>query len=339
MCIRDRVRTVAFIAAMILVLFIFMYTYWLVRSFEKQTQLLTTVFAKFCAAATYPAARDEEVRLINIEEEQVVPEVMGSLSSHIKKEKDYSNLDPLTRTILSDVYSTAKRIIGIDPELNRETGGLLLLSYVVQSIQGHAEELHGPFNNSKKTFMDKFRVIKNHPQLEEDILKKFFGIEVNNYIKEEEEEGEEIVRIKGPYLSLEYIVRKIEGAAKIKNLAKSLVFLRQALMDATTLWIHNLLEGKKDIRFTYDKSILKLKDPKEIAKRTIAIGDGKADFLFSCPKGKGIEGEEIGFIFVGEQFVEELERNVIWQAISPHRGPKVTLEALRIIKERFSPLI
>lgn len=81
------------------------------------------------------------------------------------------------------------------------------------------------------------------------------------------------------------------------------------------------------------------KDPKEIAKRTIAIGDGKADFLFSCPKGKGIEGEEIGFVFVGEQFIEELERNVIWQAISPHRGPKVTLEALRIIKERFSPLI
>ncbi|MCD6589686.1 hypothetical protein J7K74_00670 [Candidatus Woesearchaeota archaeon] len=209
---------------------------------------------------------NEEVRIISIEKKQVVPGTMGDLSSHIKKEKAYSNLDLLIRTILSDVYSTAKRIIGIDPDLNRETGGLLLLSYIVQSIQGHGEELHGAFNNSKKTFMDKFRVIKNYPQLEEEILKKFFGIEVNNYIKEEEEEGEEIVRIKGPYLSLEYIVRKIEEAAHIKNLAKSLVFLRQALMDATTLWIHNLLEGKKDIRFTYDKSILKLKDPKERAR-------------------------------------------------------------------------
>ncbi len=59
-----RTRTYAFIGAMILVLGIFLYTYSLVRSFERQTEILTMVFAKFCAAATYPATQDEEVRLI-----------------------------------------------------------------------------------------------------------------------------------------------------------------------------------------------------------------------------------------------------------------------------------
>lgn len=57
-------RTYTFIAAMILVVLIFAYTYSLVRSFEVQTNTLTRVFAKFCAAATYPATRDEEVRYI-----------------------------------------------------------------------------------------------------------------------------------------------------------------------------------------------------------------------------------------------------------------------------------
>jgi len=59
-----RTRTYAFIGAMILVLGIFLYTYSLVKSFERQTETLTMVFAKFCAAATYPATQDEEVRLI-----------------------------------------------------------------------------------------------------------------------------------------------------------------------------------------------------------------------------------------------------------------------------------
>lgn len=59
-----RIRTYAFIAAMILVGAIFAYTYSLVKSFEKQTETLTTVFAKFCAAATYPATQNEEVRRI-----------------------------------------------------------------------------------------------------------------------------------------------------------------------------------------------------------------------------------------------------------------------------------
>ena len=57
-------RTYTFIAAMILVVLIFAYTYSLVRSFETQTNTLTRVFAKFCAAATYPATQDEEVRYI-----------------------------------------------------------------------------------------------------------------------------------------------------------------------------------------------------------------------------------------------------------------------------------
>jgi signal transduction histidine kinase len=59
-----RVRTYAFVGAMILVGAIFLYTYSLVRTFEKQTETLTTVFAKFCAAATYAATQDEEVRYI-----------------------------------------------------------------------------------------------------------------------------------------------------------------------------------------------------------------------------------------------------------------------------------
>jgi hypothetical protein len=57
-------RSYTFIAAMILVVLIFAYTYSLVRSFEVQTNTLTRVFAKFCAAATYPATRDEDVRYI-----------------------------------------------------------------------------------------------------------------------------------------------------------------------------------------------------------------------------------------------------------------------------------
>jgi len=44
-----RTRTYAFIGAMILVLGIFLYTYSLVKSFERQTETLTMVFAKFCA--------------------------------------------------------------------------------------------------------------------------------------------------------------------------------------------------------------------------------------------------------------------------------------------------
>ena len=58
------VRTYTFVAAMVLVVLIFAYTYSLVRSFEVQTNTLTRVFAKFCAAATYPATQDEEVRYI-----------------------------------------------------------------------------------------------------------------------------------------------------------------------------------------------------------------------------------------------------------------------------------
>jgi len=59
-----RIRTYAFILAMVLVGAIFAYTYSLVRSFERQTETLTTVFAKFCAAATYPATQNEEVRRV-----------------------------------------------------------------------------------------------------------------------------------------------------------------------------------------------------------------------------------------------------------------------------------
>jgi NtrC-family two-component system sensor histidine kinase KinB len=59
-----RARTYAFIGAMVLVGVVFAYTYSLVRSFERQTDTLTRVFANFCAAATFPATQDKELRYI-----------------------------------------------------------------------------------------------------------------------------------------------------------------------------------------------------------------------------------------------------------------------------------
>jgi two-component sensor histidine kinase len=59
-----RARTYAFMGAMVLVVAIFAYTYSLVRSFEEQTDTLTLVFANFCAAATFPATQDQEIRYI-----------------------------------------------------------------------------------------------------------------------------------------------------------------------------------------------------------------------------------------------------------------------------------
>jgi signal transduction histidine kinase len=61
---RAPIRTYVFLMAMVLIVAIFAYTYSLVRSFEKQTETVTTVFAKFCAAATYPATKNEEVRRV-----------------------------------------------------------------------------------------------------------------------------------------------------------------------------------------------------------------------------------------------------------------------------------
>jgi hypothetical protein len=59
-----RVRTYAFIGAMLIVGAVFVYTYSLVRSFERQTETLTRLVANFCAAATYPATQDEQLREI-----------------------------------------------------------------------------------------------------------------------------------------------------------------------------------------------------------------------------------------------------------------------------------
>jgi two-component sensor histidine kinase len=59
-----RIRTYAFIGAMAIVGAIFFYTYSLVRSFERQTEVLTRLVASFCAAATYPATQDEGIRLV-----------------------------------------------------------------------------------------------------------------------------------------------------------------------------------------------------------------------------------------------------------------------------------
>jgi NtrC-family two-component system sensor histidine kinase KinB len=59
-----RTRTYAFMGAMVLVGVIFVYTYSLVRSFERQTDTLTRIFADFCAAATFPATQDQQIRSI-----------------------------------------------------------------------------------------------------------------------------------------------------------------------------------------------------------------------------------------------------------------------------------
>ncbi len=59
-----KVRTYAFVGALIIVCAIFVYTYTLVKSFEQQTDTLTRVVASFCAAATFPATKDEEVRSV-----------------------------------------------------------------------------------------------------------------------------------------------------------------------------------------------------------------------------------------------------------------------------------
>ena len=59
-----RARTYAFVGAMLIVGAVFLYTYSLVKSFERQTDTLTHVVANFCAAATYPATQDEQLRHI-----------------------------------------------------------------------------------------------------------------------------------------------------------------------------------------------------------------------------------------------------------------------------------
>jgi len=81
-------------------------------------------------------------------------------------------------------------------------------------------------------------------------------------------------------------------------------------------------------------------DLSKILKETIAIGDGKADFLFSRPIFKGDKRENIPFIFVGHgkpKVPKEQEDNtVIWA--TTQSGPIVTKEVLDYLKGRFQPL-
>ncbi|GAI00825.1 unnamed protein product, partial [marine sediment metagenome] len=76
----------------------------------------------------------------------------------------------------------------------------------------------------------------------------------------------------------------------------------------------------------------------EIAAKTVAIGDGVADFLFSTPKMKG-KSISIPFIFVGpeSQYKPTLKqkKNVIIKSIPPHFGTKITLEVLEHLKDKF----
>jgi len=79
----------------------------------------------------------------------------------------------------------------------------------------------------------------------------------------------------------------------------------------------------------------------EIANKTVAIGDGVADFLFSVPR---IEGKDISisFIFVGPKSqykpTPRQKENTIIKSIPPYFGVEVTLEVLEYFRDRFEGL-
>jgi len=80
-------------------------------------------------------------------------------------------------------------------------------------------------------------------------------------------------------------------------------------------------------------------DLSEIITKTIAIGDGKADFLFSRPLLKE-EIKNIPFIFVGPgrpKVPQEQENNTVIWAVQ-ESGPTVTKEVLNYLEERFETL-
>jgi len=80
----------------------------------------------------------------------------------------------------------------------------------------------------------------------------------------------------------------------------------------------------------------------EIAGRAIAIGDGKADFLFSRPLIDGKPGLNIPFVFVGSeenyQPRRDQEMNVIIRSSDGKFGPEVTRDVLEHLQRRFVSL-
>ncbi len=57
-------RGYLFLGSSLLVALVFIYTHRVVHKLEEQANALSTVFAQFCAAATIPAAEDEEIRRV-----------------------------------------------------------------------------------------------------------------------------------------------------------------------------------------------------------------------------------------------------------------------------------
>lgn len=82
----------------------------------------------------------------------------------------------------------------------------------------------------------------------------------------------------------------------------------------------------------------------KIAERSIAVGDGRADFLFGRPYFGNNQYGDIAFAFVGakDQFTDKPEeiRNTVINPLPGHKGALVTLEILRMLDEqsRFEAL-
>jgi two-component sensor histidine kinase len=132
-----RVRTYAFILAMVLVGAIFAYTYSLVRSFERQTETLTTVFAKFCAAATYPATKNEEVRLIVnqvvkdinfpivITDPREVPYTWKNIGAHLNPD-DVSWEQFVDAGVVNPLSKTLSEVLAITGEMDKRHRPVLM---------------------------------------------------------------------------------------------------------------------------------------------------------------------------------------------------------------------
>lgn len=142
-----RIRTYAFIGALLVVCGIFFYTYSLVKSFESQTEILTRLIANFCAVATFPAAKDEEVRKIFdeviedinfpivITDQRGVPYTWKNLSAKLNPDsvswQEFVEADPTSPKpgVLAEVMKIVQKmgrqgnlVLMIDPSSGRYLG-------------------------------------------------------------------------------------------------------------------------------------------------------------------------------------------------------------------------
>lgn len=76
----------------------------------------------------------------------------------------------------------------------------------------------------------------------------------------------------------------------------------------------------------------------ELASRSIGIGDGYADFLFSRPRIGKDKYLDVAFVYVGSPDQEHDDPDKVKNLIirpQNYAGPKVTLDALQVLKDRF----